>query len=296
MVIFFESGRLGNQLFQYCAMRSFQPDSAILAIGMDDLKRCFTGTALVNESWAVRIIVKIIRRFGESWLSATAERGLINLVEEVKTKQGVDYRITKGFLAEIYYFKAGYYQSETVVQRTVMDQISLREEYSRKALQYLSALPCSQTDCFFVHIRRGDYIRWPSPDAPAVLPLSWYRAQMQRIRETNPAAFFLLISDDLPYVEKFFADDDDSRIHKGDFVSDFAVMTQCLGGGVLSASSYSWWGGYFIHHRNPGARLIAPLFWAGHRSGSWFPSRIQTSWLDYVAVEEFCPCYEDIAL
>lgn len=166
-----------------------------------------------------------------------------------------------------------------------MDQIGLGEDYINEARQFLSTLPCAPQDCFFVHVRRGDYIRWPSSEAPAVVPLSWYCVQMQRIRESNPQAHFVLISDDHPCVEEFFSQDQTLVIHKGSLVSDFAVMTQCLGGGVLSASSYSWWGGCFVHNKNPLARLIAPRYWAGYRSGSWFPSRIETSWLEYADVE-----------
>lgn len=284
MIIFFETGRLGNQIFQYCAMRKFQPDGAILAIGMNDLKTCFSGIKFLNKTWIGVSLEKVIRRAGETKLLMLARWRLISLVEEVNNEGKIDFQVKRGLLGGVYYFKGGYYQSETIPQEDLTDSIRVADAHISEARRFLFSLHQSPQNCYFVHIRRGDYVRWPSLEAPAVIPSHWYREQMQRIRESDRNAFFILISDDHPYVEEIFFQEPDSVIHKGSLNLDFAIMTQCHGGGVLSASSYSWWGAYFVNKVNPKALLIAPQYWVGHPSRTWYPSSIQTNWLQYSEV------------
>ena len=282
MIIFFESGRLGNQLFQYVAMRKFQPQGPILAIGMSDLKMGFDGIDLVGATRFGQFLERIARRVGERRIANAACRSrLLTLVEEVKAPDGVSFRVTPGIVRRLVYFKPGYYQSGMIVEHESFSKISVKAAFLEKARQDLNSLTSNPRDRFFIHVRRGDYIRWPSPDAPAVLTLSWYQAQMDRIRKEYPCAFFVILSDDPPYVNEFFSRYPDVAIIHQEPILDFAVITQCHGGGILSASSFAWWGAYFIKGENPHALLIAPKYWAGHRSGKWFPPRIQTSWLTY---------------
>ena len=43
---------------------------------------------------------------------------------------------------------------------------------------------------------------------------------------------------------------------------DFAIMTLC-DGAILSPSSYSWWGAYFMKQKE---FILAPKFWLGFNS------------------------------
>ena len=173
------------------------------------------------------------------------------------------------------------YQSEGMIDYGIAECIALDHKNKEIADQYFSAIQGDEADRYFVHVRRGDYVYWPNRESPAVLPLGWSRAQMNRIRGRNTNAQFIVVSDDKPYVDEFFSNEKDVVIACSDMIGDFSVMTKCLGGGVLSASSLSWWASYFIRRDNPDALFIAPRYWAGSRNKKWFPECICTSWINY---------------
>ena len=91
-----------------------------------------------------------------------------------------------------------------------------------------------------------------------------------------------MISDDCAYVTEFFSQEERTAIVNGSIGIDFAVMAQCFGGGVLSASSLSWWGAFYASQQNLDAIFVAPKYWAGHRIKKWIPESILTSWITYV--------------
>ena len=64
---------------------------------------------------------------------------------------------------------------------------------------------------------------------------------------------------------------------------DFVLMTQCKGG-ILSASSFSWWGAYLAKQKYSGTFFLAPKYWAGHRQKRWYPESMKSSFLDYVEI------------
>ena len=67
-------------------------------------------------------------------------------------------------------------------------------------------------------------------------------------------------------------------------LSSFGVMVLARHG-ILSASTFSWWGARLAHDRNGGGTFIAPLYWMGFRGKTWFPSEdIRSDFLTYVEV------------
>jgi hypothetical protein len=282
VIIFFENGRLGNQLFQYCAMKKFKSDNLIVAVGMRELRDNFSGIEIAGASRFGRAAEKIIGRIGKNRIEFVAKTmRILTMVEEVRSPSGIEYRVTPGLFNSQIYFKAGYYQSEDMVDADIANTITLAQKNKIIADHFFVSLPGEDANRFFVHIRRGDYLNWPSHESPAVLPLHWYRSQMNNIRTGNPNALFVVVSDDKPYVDEFFSNEDDVVIACNDLMSDFAVMTKCLGGGVMSASSLSWWASYFIRRDNPDAYFVGPRYWAGSRDKKWHPECIFTSWISY---------------
>lgn len=263
-------------------MKKFQHGARIIAIGMRELKDNFSGIDLVGASHFGKLLEGIIGRIGKNRIEYAATKlRILTLVEEQRTPWGIKFEIKSGLLSKLIYFKAGYYQSEDMVDDGIAKDIVLNKKNKEMADQLCNALQGDSVNRFFVHVRRGDYINWPSRESPAVLPLTWYRAQMNNIRNKNPNALFVVVSDDKPYAEEFFSNEKDVVIVCGDLMNDFSVMTKCLGGGVLAASSLSWWASYFIRRDNPDAVFVAPRYWAGLRVRKWFPECICTSWIKY---------------
>lgn len=85
---------------------------------------------------------------------------------------------------------------------------------------------------FFIHIRRGDYIKWPSREYPAVLPLEYYKKGINKIQSMYPDAFFIFCSDDIYYVQDIFSNMPNSFISNGTLSEDFALMSLCDGGTI----------------------------------------------------------------
>lgn len=278
MIIVFRHGQLGNQLFQYCAMRKFQPHGKIISVGMAEITSSIKGLEMRNLELK-RLVATILKRVVE--FIAQSLR-LISFVEEKANETGSTFSVARGLITNIVYFKKGYYQAEKIVMPKIVEPLSVRPEFNDRAKEILEAFPCQPGDRFFVHVRRGDYLRWPSPDAPAVLPLCWYRTQIERIYQFRPGAFFFVLSDDWVYADEFFSREPRAAVIHNDVGVDFAIMTQCLGGGILSASSLSWWGAFFARRANPNGLFIAPKYWAGHRTQKWIPKSIPTSWINYV--------------
>lgn len=283
MIIFYADGRLGNQLFQYCGLRTLAPSESLCVFGMDEVSRYFDGHGLRPSSLRGKLARSLVRRLGKRRIERyTRTLRLVTLAEESAVEGGISFSVRPGLLQRWCYVPTSFFQAENVVTPESCGELVLKPEISERASRMLQPLGRTAKDLVFVHLRRGDYVSWPSADRPAVLPLAWYRRQMDLFRASNPRAVFVVISDDQPYVDEFLSGSHDLWISRAkDMIDDFAIMTLCGGGGILSASSFSWWGGYFSRRSHPAARFIAPLHWAGARLGAWFPPLIKTGWIEY---------------
>lgn len=284
MILFFQSGRLGNQLFQYCAMKAFPQKGKIVAIGFSELCAIIDGVEIPSCSprpgfpLGQRILLRFFRPLIRSM--SLSLRLLSVVTEDVHVRRST-YSVKPGLVPNAFYFDPGYYQAEHVADPAITGSLHIRRDFRARAQTLLRTFPCSPEDRFFVHIRRGDYAFWPSPEAPAALPISWYQTQMDLVRQSRPQAFFFILSDDPNYVKARLPPQ-----HRTTFVHnclgvDFAVMAECFGGGILSPSSFSWWGAFFARRQNPKGLFIAPRYWAGHALKQWFPESIETSWIRY---------------
>lgn len=286
IIITFQRGRLGNQLFQYPAMLMFAPEASVIAVGMDDLVQGFEGVKLsrlslpmnVGQGLSWQIKVRLLR-----WVTrALAGMRLVSIVDEREADDGPHFRVIPGLFRRVYYFRSGWYQFEAVADSSSGLRLRLNQHLRGVAARTLGALPGHPSDRYFIHVRRGDYTTFPSLQHPAVLSLAWYREQISRIRDRNPNAVFIVTSDDKPYIDEFFAGAPSVFVVHLGVLEDFAVMAGCLGGGILSASTFAWWAACLARRANAAAIFVAPRYWVGHRTHNWIPKGIQTSWIEYV--------------
>lgn len=285
MIIIFECGRLGNQLFQYCALKKIQKDGSFFFIGPQSIDSVIDGLELAGNSRIETIIRQLLVWLGPRWLYSLARKlQLIGLVEEHTTSSDYEYEINNGLFKKIY-FCDGYFQSERLIDLSVAEGLSIKQSLCEQALQISRKFPGDRSATFFVHVRRGDYTWWPTRNSPAVLPLKWYKEQMDKIRAEYIKPFFIVVSDDFPYIQEMFGDYQDVFVSNEKQEMDFALMSLCDGGGILSASSFAWWAAYFAKRNSKNALFIAPLYWVGHRKKEWHPKGIETDWINYVAVE-----------
>jgi hypothetical protein len=134
---------------------------------------------------------------------------------------------------------------------------------------------------FFIHIRHGDFSKEIIQGHNNQLPDSYYNLALSRIKEKYSNPFFIIVGDDPKYAKTLFVDLERKYISCLSVPEDLALMSLCEGG-VLSNSTFAWWGAYL---GNPGGVYIAPRYWSGWRFRKWLPEWIQSGMIsDYIDV------------
>lgn len=283
MIIFKQYGWLGNQIFQYCALRSIMKDSETLIMaGCHQFDQLFLdkNAVLVNQSTSQikRSVLKKCIRFAE----VCAKKGYIQTLYENEEQEMI---FKKGVFNHLTFTDFLFQQTETAFNPDYFFDLKIRPKFEKKAKDIIDAVKKPKFPLYFIHVRRGAYLTWKSEDYPAVLPLSYYRHCIQLIREHQDNPQFIICTDDKPYAEKHFSDLEDIFISKENYETDFALMRHC-DGGILSASSFSWWAAYYVHHQIKESPLYAPLYWINHRKKSWYPKNIRSTFLTYIDVHK----------
>lgn len=284
MLFFRQSGRLGNQIFQYAALKTYSKKKETLVLwDFYDLEQVFDGvdaiTCNLNNSRIERFLFRKIYEFLE-WLSS---RKFISQVVEDKTSDEVPLVLNDpGWLSRLKLVEKSYFQYESSFSSQSISSLSLKLDLVRHAEKFLR-IHAGNRPCVFVHVRRGDYQTWPSKENPAVLPLEYYHRCIDELSSKFSNPIFIFTSDDPSYVKSNFNSVENLVISTNSAFEDFAIMAQCVGG-VLSASSFSWWAAYFAKQSHSDTYFLAPKYWAGHSLKSWYPKFIETSFLRYVDV------------
>lgn len=281
MIIFFEYGRLGNQLFQYCGFRQYFHEHKLLFVGCEDLQRYF-------DCDEVRFIPKAVLW---RWLPFRILRTIVFLLVAARflgriteERDGENYRLAvrKGLFWNTYVPHNVFFQHRDVINR-IQCTPHLKSCLINAAYEWLkrNQIDISSDSLVFVHVRRGDYLNWPSKDSPAVLDLSWYKRAIETLQEEMANPVFVLMSDDLFYLRDVFGESDEFIISDNRPAVDLAIMSICHSG-ILSASSFAWWGAFMARSdRARNGTFLAPLYWAGHRAMKWHPTGFRTDWITY---------------
>jgi len=279
MIVIFENGMLGNQLSQYCAIRYYSPEEAIVAIGWDMLKYGFEGVDFKINRFVLKILKGFFSFVGEKkLLNINRYFRLITIVKEDRKESGCYFNEEKGYLNSIKIFK-GCFFGENLVNTTTLKDLKVKNSFIEKANNILQLYNLDVGHLFFIHARGGLYKIWPSIENPAILPVSWYQQMMHTIVTTKCNAKFIVVSDDREYAEKVNSTFPTTHFSNQEAMVDFALMTLCAGG-ILSASTFSWWAACFA--REEGAKIhIGPQYWAGHSAGNWYPLCARTTWIEY---------------
>lgn len=286
MIIFFRNGQLGNQLFQYNSLITAFPTEKVFFINCHEIRYFRLANTLDRPHITllperVSIALRLI-------LSFLARLRIIGLIEECLNSS--HYRLVKkrGFLGFLFYGYDLFFQHKDVIEH-LESKLALNSEHIEIANSWLrnQLLDPSSQVLVFVHIRMGDFLCWPSPDKPAMLPLNWYIARIETMRAMFSDAKFIICTDDIESARKSLRPYSYLYISDNSMIIDFAIMTLCKHG-ILSASSFSWWAAYYAKQANSrGGLFIAPKYWAGHASSKWFPSYFKTEWLKYCEVENY---------
>jgi hypothetical protein len=267
LIIFFgHGGRLGNQLFQISFIESIRRGKElVLTTQMIDVHRFLAGLRrYVNYEnyFVINFIDKLLHPLMYNLLVKT---GMIN--GYIETDAG--YREYKGLFPLIYC--RGYFQSSRYFVGAQIARTQPRKKHLSAARDSI-AMAEGRTP-LFVHVRHGDYgvpgILGPSSP---LLPPAFYHQGVQELLTLVPSPHIYFLGDDPEWCEKEFSGLSHKTISRGSMYEDLALMALC-DGGVISNSTFAWWGAYLCKKRAP---IIGPKYWLGWRNKEWHPQ-----WIGY---------------
>jgi hypothetical protein len=262
------SGGLGNQLFQYAAVRSlalrletdltidarfYPPESMGGAKGMW-LTDFPIRARIKSHAFDYLPPHHILRRIYRKLIAEPARRryqepslGFHPEFFELK-----DDAIISGNFQSPLYFESNYH--------LFANELDMLEAGILPPTKFINGIPISE--CIGVHIRRGDYIGDPVFDM-ANRDKYYMRAisMMRDVRGKNCP--IVVVSDDIdwckaqPYLQKALFTEAAANAKP---YLDLFLLSQC-GSLIIANSSFSWWSGFFAY-RN-GAHVICPSPWIG---------------------------------
>lgn len=276
MIIFLADGRFGNQVFQYAFLRTIQKGKEkIIASGFEELQDVFEIDGVLNlnkyNKWIRRFLWMICKPVLDFLSDINVVASISVDHEEVLEKYGretLTYTRNKGLFNSVTFVRRGFFQSESFFDPKVLSGLKIRDSYSAQAENFLKHIPGNMHK-IFVHIRRGDYKNYKVYGESALLPMAYFKQQIDWFVKNRKDPYFIFLSDEPELIEEEFAYLENKLISSDNhYGADLAIMTLC-NSGILSPSSFCWWGGYLMKNRDI---LFAPKYWLGFGSGIEYQS------------------------
>ncbi len=259
-ILRFEYGRLGNQLFQYAALRSLNPTALFLS-GYEQLFRTFDGVQAVRIGWMHH---KVMRRW-DAILSSDSRLGRFVPKIAVGGHNEPILPLRNGPL--LYCPQATFFENNENIDHALC--LKFRPAVVGEVQAFLQRNNMQGAELLFVHVRGGDFYSWPSPQKPGVVPAEWFIVQTRKLlAKHHPNARVAIIGDDEEAKSKI-AKEVHGVVSTMSYSADMYLMSICSAG-VISASEFSWWGSAFaaVNHSERGP-FIAPLYWLNHSDRFW---------------------------
>ena len=151
----------------------------------------------------------------------------------------------------------GYWQSE---QYFVDQADTIRRDFAIPASDAALESRLGSVESVSVHVRRGDYASDQTTNSLlGVLPLEYYEAAIERIKQLVPQPEFFVFSNDPDWTaEHLRIDAPHTFMAHGRSHDDLRLMSVCRHH-VLANSSFSWWGAWL--REGPDTIVVAPERW-----------------------------------
>ena len=166
----------------------------------------------------------------------------------------------------------GYFQSEKYFKDVCKLVINLFEISKDNVEIVKSVLNLSDKRLTSVHIRRGDYLKFPN--VHPTCDLEYYKKAMSLITDS----IFVVISDDMKWVKENLIGDNIIYSPFKDELLDLTLMTIC-DNNIIANSSFSWWGAYLNNNKSGFNKIIAPKNWFGPNGPQDIHDIVPTNWI-----------------
>lgn len=276
-------GRLGNQMFQYAAVRTHAEKKGMRFLygGSNVLiSQCFE---LDNKSFRQNILSKISLLF---WMKRIKHEFTPQYIEYSAECIGETYDpqfYNVGSSTKI----SGWFQSEKYFRenhQNVLQWFKPKARYRKLINEIEQKLPVPSNQRCCIHIRRTDYavadMGLGYQEQGWQLPLSYYH---DVIRSLPSDLFYIIVSDDPDFAEDAFSSLKNKLVSRSPHaVVDMFLMTRCRIN-VISNSTFSWWGAWC--NQIDDKLVIAPKYFLGWANKFWFPSDIEVPEWKYIDIQ-----------
>lgn len=256
-------GRLGNQMFEYAAVRGIAayhnydwciPPFSRKGIENYSLHYCFKLESVSENN------IGIHDNFGY------VQESSFHFDEELFEKCPDDVSL-HGFFQSEKYFKH--------IENEIRKDFTFHNEHLIPCQEMMETFDGQEP--IMLHVRRGDPnltdprgFKWSYTqcgDMHPVQPLEYYKEALSHFNEDQPVVVF---SDSPEWVkeqeffskDRFFISEPVDKYPDGSYTpyADLCLMSLCSHA-IIANSSLSWWGAWLIN--NPNKKIIAPKMWFG---------------------------------
>ena len=174
-------GRLANQMFQYASLKGIARNvgADIIVPHYKDAVDDGIGNKLRSElfdSFNLNVNIGLLNNGN----APVVQERFFHFDEEI-FKLCPDHVSLHGFFQSEKYFKH--------IKDIIRKDFSFHDEIINPCLEFISDV----IDPIFLHVRRGDYINWPSKEFPAVLDFEWYERAMSLIKTKLKNPIFIIM-------------------------------------------------------------------------------------------------------
>jgi len=284
-ILFIGEGRLGNQVFQYVAVRALLGEAHVWTTGLSALQRVFEPVDGVRCLLRPGLAERIVRRFAVPLLLRPLFKWL-RLGDYCHEPMGRDGREHLGMsgamsrsrgLLPLTFVDGGYYQNlSALLAPQDFQRLRPRPELVGQARAVVQrALQGRPWPGAVLHVRRGDYVGWSSYGLSSVLlPDAYFARAIGAAREhLGPDAQLLVVSDDTQWCQRELARFGPLTVVSVNEAIDFVLLTM-FPVVILSNSTFSLAAACI----GRGVELIiGPEYWFGHAVRRWLPFHIRSS-------------------
>jgi hypothetical protein len=238
------SGRLGNQMFQYAALKATalknKYDYALpnhLNIKPDGL------FDLTNQKW-IEYKLDLFDGF-ELKCNIIDELPLNEYIEKSFTFDPNIFNINDNTSIDGYYQSYKYFEE---YKDEIKKDFTFKFEIYSKCFNIIS----QYNNPVSIHIRRGDYVKHPGY---WVVTPEYIQKALNYFSDQEYT--FLVFSDDIEWCKQIFPKEV-TFIEGGNQFEDLCLMSLCKHN-IIANSSFSWWGAYL--NSNLEKKVIAPKEW-----------------------------------
>ena len=232
-------GRLGNQMFQYAALRGIAEKHGYeFTIPESDF----------NDEWNDHQLFDVFT------LPHLKNRGRVTDKFLQERQFNYDSELVERCPDDISLY--GYFQTEryfTDIADSIKEDFTFKKDVIANCEEVMEEL----LEPIALHVRRTDYVE-KSQDHPPC-SLKYYHNALKRFNEKRPVIIF---TDDTKWCkeqdifkpDRFLVSETDNNVY------DLCMMTMCTDY-IIANSSFSWWGAWLS--QNPDPEVIAPKTWFG---------------------------------